>query len=201
MDEAQFTGDGIQNFHNHHLWADENPHAILPSHHQQQFSISIWAGICGNNLLGAHILPNRLTGRNYKAFLENSMPDFLADVPLIVHCELHFMHDDSPTHFSFLACRYLIRKFPGRWIGRNGPVAWPPRLPSLNPLYSYLWDHLKMLVYSSPVDDVESLQNRTVASFQTIRNMPGIWNHLQVAVRCAAEACIQAGGEHTEHLL
>jgi hypothetical protein len=39
-EEAQFTGDGIKNFHNQHLWADENPHAILPSHHQQQFSIT-----------------------------------------------------------------------------------------------------------------------------------------------------------------
>jgi hypothetical protein len=33
--EAEFTRDGIQNFHNQHLWADGNPHAILPSHHQQ----------------------------------------------------------------------------------------------------------------------------------------------------------------------
>jgi hypothetical protein len=46
--EAQFIRDGILNFHNQHLWADENPHAILPSHHQQRFSINICAGICGN---------------------------------------------------------------------------------------------------------------------------------------------------------
>jgi hypothetical protein len=81
-DEAQFTGDGIQNFQNQHLWADENSHTILPSHHQHQFT-NIWAGICGDNLFGPHLLPNRLTGRNYKNFLENNMPDFLADVPLI----------------------------------------------------------------------------------------------------------------------
>jgi hypothetical protein len=30
MDEAQFTKDGIQNFQEQHLWADENPRAILP---------------------------------------------------------------------------------------------------------------------------------------------------------------------------
>jgi hypothetical protein len=34
-------------------------------------------------LFGPHILPNRLTGRNYEAFLENNMPDFLADMQLI----------------------------------------------------------------------------------------------------------------------
>jgi hypothetical protein len=49
-DEAQFAGDGIQNFHNQRPWAVENPHAILPSLHQQRLHINIWAGICGDNL-------------------------------------------------------------------------------------------------------------------------------------------------------
>jgi hypothetical protein len=31
VDEAQFARGEIQNFHNQHLWTDENPHAI-PSH-------------------------------------------------------------------------------------------------------------------------------------------------------------------------
>jgi hypothetical protein len=29
------------------------------------------------------ILPNRLTVQNYKDFMENNMPDFLVDMPLI----------------------------------------------------------------------------------------------------------------------
>jgi hypothetical protein len=86
-DEAQFIGDGIQNFHNQHPWADENPHALIPSHLQQQLSINIWASICGDNLFGPHVLANRVTGRNYKAFLKNNMPDFLADMPLIIRQE------------------------------------------------------------------------------------------------------------------
>jgi hypothetical protein len=36
------------------------------------------------------------------------------------------------------------------------------------------------------------LRNRIVAGFQTIRNMPGIRNHLRVAMRRQAEACVQA---------
>jgi hypothetical protein len=51
-----------------------------------------------------------------------------------------------------------------------------------------------MLVYSSPVDDVETLRNRIVAGFQTIRNMPEILDRLRVAMRRRAEACIRAGG-------
>ncbi|KAJ4436202.1 hypothetical protein ANN_18832 [Periplaneta americana] len=36
-DEAQFTRDGITNFHNQH----ENPRATVPSHHQVRFSLNI----------------------------------------------------------------------------------------------------------------------------------------------------------------
>jgi hypothetical protein len=63
MDVVQFTREEIQNFHNQHLWVDENPHAILQSHHQQWFSIN-FSNICGDNLFRPHVLPNRLTGQN-----------------------------------------------------------------------------------------------------------------------------------------
>jgi hypothetical protein len=105
--ETQFPRDGLKNFHNQHLSVDENPCVILPSYHQQQFSINIWANICGDNLFRPHGLPNRLTGQNYKAFLENKMPSFLDDMPLIICQELSFTHDGVPAHFSLLACRYL----------------------------------------------------------------------------------------------
>jgi hypothetical protein len=70
--------------------------------------------------------------RNYKAFLENTVPDFLADVPLIIHREVHFMNDGASAHFCLVVRRYLNRKFPGRWIGRRGPIAWPPGSSNLN---------------------------------------------------------------------
>jgi hypothetical protein len=44
------------------LWSDENPHAIHSARHQQQFSVNVWASIVGDNLIGPHILPNRLNG-------------------------------------------------------------------------------------------------------------------------------------------
>jgi hypothetical protein len=56
-------------------------------------------------------------------------------------------------------------------------------------------------VYLSPVADVETLRNRIVAGFQKIRNIPGIWDRLRVAMTCRAESYIQAGDGHMEHLL
>ncbi|KAJ4439355.1 hypothetical protein ANN_07477 [Periplaneta americana] len=200
-DEAQFTRDGIINFHYQHVWAYENPHATVPSHHQVRFSLNMWASIIGDRLVGPHALVNRLTGQAYTNFLENIIPHVLENTPLINRQHIHFLHDGAPAHFSRTACRYLDRRFPDRWIGRGGPIAWPPRSPDLNPLDFYLWGHLKSLVYSSPVPDLESLRNRIVACSEDIRNTPGVWDHVRRSMRHRCEVCIQAGGGHFEHLL
>ncbi|KAJ4434760.1 hypothetical protein ANN_23329 [Periplaneta americana] len=115
-DEAQFTRDGITNFHNQHVWAHENPRATVPSHHQVRFSLNMWAGIIGDRLVGPHVLVNRLTGQAYTNFLENTIPHVLEDTPLINRQHIHFLHDGAPAHFSRTARRYLDRRFPDRWI-------------------------------------------------------------------------------------
>ncbi|KAJ4448558.1 hypothetical protein ANN_10576 [Periplaneta americana] len=80
--------------------------------------------------------------------------------------------------------------------GRGGPIAWPPRSPDFNPFDFYLWGHLKSLLYSSPVPDMESLRNRIGAGCEEIRNTPGIWDRVRRAMRHRCEACIQSGGGH-----
>ncbi|KAJ4428878.1 hypothetical protein ANN_25871 [Periplaneta americana] len=142
-----------------------------------------------------------LTGQAYTNFLENTIPHVLEDTPMINRQHIHFLHDGAPAHFSRTARRYLDRRFPDRWIGRGGPIAWPSRSPDLNSLDFYLWDHLKSLVYSSPVPDLESLRNRIVACSEDIRNTPGVWDRVRRSMRHRCEVCIQAGGGHFEHLL
>jgi len=43
------------------------------------------------------------------------------------------------THYTRHVREYLKECFPNRWLGRGGPVAWPPRSPDLTPLDYYLW--------------------------------------------------------------
>jgi hypothetical protein len=57
-----FTRDGIFNFHNMHIWAHANPHAIPEARHQTTFSINILADIVGDRLIGPVRLPELLTG-------------------------------------------------------------------------------------------------------------------------------------------
>ncbi|KAJ4435403.1 hypothetical protein ANN_18018 [Periplaneta americana] len=121
------------------------------------------------------------------------------DTPLINRQHIHFLHGGAPAHFSRTARRYLERRFPDRWIGRGGPIAWPPRSPDLNPLDFYLWGRLKSLVYSSPVPDLESLRNRIVACSEDIRNTPGVWDRVRRSMRhrCRGEEKTRGSGSRT----
>jgi hypothetical protein len=69
------------------------------------------------------------------------------------------MHDGAPAHFVRAVRRHLTRRYGERWMGRGGPVPWPPRSPVL-PLDYCVWGHVKSLVYTSVVDIVEKLQRR-----------------------------------------
>jgi hypothetical protein len=109
------------------MWAHcVNPHTTIQSSHRQRFSIDIWAGIVADCLLGPYVLPDRLTGQNYRDFLRTTLPDYFEDMPLASHRQLYFMHDGASSHFSLSAHRHLNAHYPGCWIGRGGSFAWPP---------------------------------------------------------------------------
>jgi hypothetical protein len=86
-------------------------------------------------------------------------------------------------------------------MGRGGPTAWSPRLPDLNHLDSYLWEHLKTLVYAAPVDNEGALHHHSVDAFQTIRNYPDIFERMRRSMMRRVEAFIESHGGHFEHLL
>jgi hypothetical protein len=115
-DEAAFTRNGIINFHNNHMWAEENPHTVVQSRHQQQLSINVWAGIIGDVLVYPHVLSQRLRGNSYRHLLENDLPT-LIDLPLAIRVHMWFMHDGAPPHFSIAVREFLDNMYPARWIG------------------------------------------------------------------------------------
>ncbi|XP_044265289.1 uncharacterized protein LOC123011749 [Tribolium madens] len=132
-DEAIFTRDGISNRHNTHIWADKNSHQVYEHHFQDRFSLNVWADIIDDHLIGSHVLPQRLTGAAYLDFLENVLDDLLEDVPLAIRRNMWYMQDGAPPHYARVVTNWLNNHFLEKWIGRQGPVAWPPRSPDLNP--------------------------------------------------------------------
>jgi len=109
-DETRFTRIGICNFHKVHIWAHARP--TRSSRGQTSDHIpNVWAGIFADRLIGKVRLPERLTRITYRKFFERLMQDILPDLLL-----------------SRIR-QYLNDHFPGKWIGRNGPVDWPPSFP------------------------------------------------------------------------
>ena len=98
------------------------------------------------------VFENNLRGDAYEKFLRNELPGLLEDIPLKVRSQMYFQHDGAPPHYSRLVREYLHVSFPSRWLGRLGPVAWPPRSPDLTLLDYYIWGHMKTLVYEKKVD-------------------------------------------------
>lgn len=123
------------------------------------------------------------------------------DVPLRQRREIWFLHDGAPAHFFIAVREHLNRTFGQRWIGRGGPVAWPPRSPDLNPLDFYLWGHLKSLVYAVPINTREQLLERIQAGCQQIRNNPGVFWRVRRSWMRRARSCVESNGGHIEHLL
>lgn len=200
-DECCFTRNGIINFHNTHVWADENPHAIRRHNFQHRFSINVWVGVIGDHLIGPYVLPMRLNGEAYLNFLTDQLPLLLEDVDLQTRRALWFMHDGAPAHFSNNVRTFLNQTYPNKWIGRNGPVRWAPRSADLNICDFFVWGHMKEQVYRTPVEDEQDLLNRIMIAADNIRNDPGIFERVRGSLIRRAEACIRVNGGHFEQLL
>ena len=106
-----------------------------------------------------------------------------------------------PPHYTRHVRDYLNESFPNRWLGRGGPVAWPPRSPDLKPLDFYLWDHMKTFVYENNVDSRTALRDRIFAAAEHICSHPNNIASATLSLLMRAENSIAAGGGHFEQLL
>ena len=84
---------------------------------------------------------------------------------------------------------------------RNGPVEWPPRSPDLNPIDFYLCGHVQSDVYCTPVNNVDELWERIVATFGAIRNRPGELEHVRESMMQRLNGFVVGNGQHFEHLM
>lgn len=201
-DETSFTREGIFNFKNNHVWGQENPHGTIQRHHQVRFSVNVWAGIINDTLIGPYILPNRLNGQTYLVFLQDVLPELLENVglPIDIRREMWFQQDGAPAHFSNEVRQHLDTVYENQWIGRGGPVSWPPRSPDLTPLDFYVWGHMKQLVYSTPVRDAMDLVARIVEAAARIQEQNAFENIRRSTLQ-RFRLCSQHRGGHIEHLL
>ena len=140
-------------------------------------------------------------GNTYEVFLRNELQGLLEDIALMIRSQMYFQHDGAPPHYTRNVREYLNESFPNCWLGRGGPIAWPPRSPDLIPLDYYLWGHMKTLVYETKVESRAALRDLIFAAAEHIRNHPDNIASATQSLLMRAENCIATGRGHFEQLL
>jgi len=62
----------------------------------------------------------------------------------------------------------MDNEFPGRWLGRCGPLTWAPRSPDLTPTNFFVWGYLKTQVYIKKPQNLQQLKDLIVKEANSI---------------------------------
>lgn len=198
-DEAGFKSNGLVNRHNMHYYATENPHWMREVDNQHVWSLNVWGGILGMEIIGPYFFQDRLNGPEYRNFLSNELPVLLEEVDLITRHQMWLQHDGAPAHYHRIVRDYLTEAFADQWIGRGGPVSFPARSPDLTPLDFFLWGDVKQKVYREKPTTEENMRQRITAAFRSIRRET--LRNVQETIPRRFDLCIRQQGGLFEHLI
>ena len=110
---------------------------------------------------------------------------------------LIFQQDGAPPHFSLKVRDFLDKEFPGRWIGRGGPLAWPPRSPDLSPLDFFFWGYVKQLMYTpAQPANLTDLKERIRVAVRSVTSdmLKRTWDSMKKRL----STLTRRGGSHVE---
>lgn len=136
-DESTFYLSGEVNKHNVRYWSDFNPYIYREGHTQRPQKLNVWTGILGNYIVGLFFINGNLTGELYLTSLRDIIDPLITQIVENAVDEdgqlefdvdnIHFQQDGCLAHYYRDVRNYLEVNYPNRWIGRRGPIEWPPR--------------------------------------------------------------------------
>jgi hypothetical protein len=195
---AHFTHVGVNNTRNSHLWDRDNPHGTVKSNYQHHFSINVWCGVIGDQLIGPNIFPQCLTGDIFANFLQDELPALLENVPLQTWQQMFYQHDGAQPHCSLVLRQYLNHEFPNQWIGHGSEQNRPPQSLDLNLLDYHVWGYMKTIVYTHKVNMRELLQQ--ILSAARSINDSAVLRKVTSSLVTRVRKCMEADGGHFENL-
>lgn len=201
-DESTFHLTGYVNRHNCRYWCQENPYEYREAHTQRPQKQNVWAGILANEIIGPFFIDGNLDGLKYLLLLHNEIvPAMRASATRqnIPWNEVYFQQDGAPAHFLRMVRDYLDLVFPNRWIGRGGPILWPPRSPDLTPLDYFLWGYLKDKVFRTSVTSLREMEDRILAN--CLIPDENMFERVRQSFGQRILICIHEEGKQFEHLL
>ena len=113
--------------------------------------------------------------------------------------ELWWQQDGAPAHYVLVVREWLDEWFPNMWIGRRGPIEWPPRSPDLTPPDFFLWGYLRDKIYQHHIQNLDHLQQIIVDEFNQVP-----LNMCRKAcenVKLRLQACIDADGAQVDFII
>lgn len=195
-DEATFNLRGSVNRHNCVIWGSERPISVTEVPIKSP-GITVWCGMFHNEIIGPYFFGGTVTAKSYKSMLESF---FIPELKRRRRFKsTTFQQDGAPPHWGLEVRGFLNRNFPGKWIGRDGPILWAARSPDLTPLDFYLWGYLKDRVYRRRPNSLEQLRQYIAEeiSFISRDTFQATFENFQKRL----ELCLQENGGHFEHFL
>jgi hypothetical protein len=110
---------------------------------------------------------------------------------------IHFQQDGAPPPYLEEVREYLNIRFPGRWIGRAAPLAWPYCFSDLTPLEFFLWRFVKDRVFVPPLPaNVAELRTRITAAVTEVtpEELRSVWQDIDYRW----DVCRVINGSHIE---
>jgi hypothetical protein len=185
------------------VWTDENPHNICETNNRNDVKVMIFVAIINGMVPIVHAFlddEGNLSSVNGVSYLS-----LLQDIawPRLRHSAtrstLWWMQDGAPPHCTNAALEFLNDKFRGRVISRRTENPWPAHSPDLNPLDFHFWAAAQNQVYKEKTDSIDSLV-RCVTNFAEGYSQETIKKVCKNVMK-RATFCLQAGGDHFQHLL
>lgn len=152
-DESTFSTNGVVASQHARYWSDSNPHFRIPHRRQYFTKVNVWCAISYHGIIGPYFFDTSCNANSYLDVLTNFLDGELENLPLEYRRSFYFQQDGCPAHYAANVRQWLDHTFPEQWIGRQGPVEWPPRSPDLTIMDFFLWGRLKQIVYRESLTD------------------------------------------------
>src|SRR5207253_8482615 len=153
-DESTFHVSGKVNGHNVRIWGTENPHEVM-EHERDSPKVNVWCGLMHDHVVGPFVFAKPTINMNTYV---DMLTEFVIPQVQDMQPNIIFQQDGAPPHWGLIVRATLDAHFPDRWIGRDGPIAWPPRSPDITPLDFFLWGYVKDIVFRTKVTGLQDLK-------------------------------------------
>jgi len=188
-DEATFNLSGTVNRHNAVYWSSENPRQFLVKHMKSP-SVTVLAAVSSRGLIGPFFFPATVTGKSFLKVMDEEMIPKVREVYL--DAEVFMQMDGAPGHWAKDVRTFMDSKFPNKWIGRGGPIPWPPRSPDLTPPDFFLWGFIKDKVYSKSPSSLDELKDGIKIAFTEVP--VAMCERVCRSVESRLQRCIESDG-------